>query len=190
MECISVGDAMEETWKPVFGFEGFYEVSNKGNIRSLDRTVTRNDGVVVAFKSKQLRPQKNSDGYLQIQISKGNKCKTLKIHRLVAEMFIPNPNGYAEVNHKDEDKTNNAVTNLEWCSHEQNSRYGTRGKRIASKLGKPLIAFVPGEDTPAFKFKSMEEAATQLGVSSESVRQALLYGWKCRGYILKSETKG
>lgn len=177
---------MKEIWKAVSGFEGFYEVSNKGNVRSLDRTVTRKDGVVVSFKGKRLLPRLNQDGYLQIQISKGDKIKTIRVHRLVADTFLPNPSSMPEVNHKDEDKTNNAVTNLEWCSHKYNSRYGTRGERIARKHGKSLSAYVPGEDMPAFKFESMVEAAKHFKVSSETVRQALLYGWKCRGYILKT----
>ncbi len=186
MGCIFAGDLMKEIWKAVSGFEGFYEVSNKGNVRSLDRTVTRKDGVVVSFKGKRLLPRLNQDGYLQIQISKGDKIKTIRVHRLVADTFLPNPSSMPEVNHKDEDKTNNAVTNLEWCSHKYNSRYGTRGERIARKHGKSLSAYVPGEDMPAFKFESMVEAAKHFKVSSETVRQALLYGWKCRGYILKT----
>ena len=178
---------MDEIWKSVNGFEGLYEVSNKGNVRSLDRIVKYKDGRTARLKGKTLKPRTNNDGYLQIQLSRGDKPKTVKLHRLVAEAFMPNPDRLSEVNHKDEDKTNNNVLNLEWCSHKYNSRYGTRGGRIAQKHGKPLTAYVPGEDSPAFNFESMTEAAKHFEVSSETIRQALLYGWKCRGYILKTQ---
>ena len=181
---------MKEIWKAVSGFEGLYEVSNIGNVRSLDRTVTRKDGVVVSFKGKQLLPRLNHDGYLQVQISKCNKCKTVKVHRLVADAFMPNPLSLPEINHKDENKTNNAVTNLEWCSHKYNSCYGTRGERIGEKISKPLYAYVPGNVIPTLRFKSISAAARHFEVTPESVRQALLYGWKCRGYILKNAKKG
>ena len=178
---------MEEIWKAIPGFEGIYEVSDLGGVRSLDRVVTYKDGRIARFKGKVLKSRITKDGYFQVQLSKGDNPKTIKIHRLVAEVFIPNPHRLSEVNHKDEDKTNNDVSNLEWCSHEYNSRYGTRGQRIAKKHGKPLMAYVPGEDAPAFKFESMTEAAKHFEVSSETIRQALLYGWKCRGYILKTQ---
>ena len=120
---------MEEVWKDVVGYEGLYKVSNLGNVVGIKR-------------GKILAPQERRHGYLAVCLygkpSKNGRFRQVSVHRLVAEAFIPNPNGYEEVNHKDENKQNNLAENLEWCSHKQNSSYGTRGKRIgkANKNGK------------------------------------------------------
>ena len=175
-----------ETWKAIPGFEGNYEVSSLGSVRSLDRIVKRKDGVVVRFRGQVLKARTTDDGYLQVQLSRGDNPKTIKVHRLVAEIFIPNPTELPEVNHKDEDKTNNSVSNLEWCSHGYNSRYGTRGDRISKKHSKPVEAYAPGDSHPSLRFDSISQAAEYFGVSGESVRQAIKYGWKCKGYTMKS----
>lgn len=113
---------MIESWVDIVGYEGLYEVSNLGRIR-------RN--------GKILKPSKVRHGYLQIALYKNGIYKRFYIHRLVAYAFIPNPNSYPEVNHRDEDKTNNTVDNLEWCTHEYNNNYGTRNER----LSKPVLQF-------------------------------------------------
>ena len=174
-----------ENWKQVPGFEGIYEVSDHGNIRSIDRVVSYKDGRTRRFKGKLLAPRVNEDGYLQVQLSVKDKPKTVKIHRIVAEVFIQNPDGLPEVNHRDEDKTNNAASNLEWCSHGYNSRYGTRGARISKKHGKPVEVYAPGDAQASLRFDSISQAAEYFGVTGESVRQAIKYGWKCKGYTLK-----
>jgi hypothetical protein len=176
---------MQEVWKPIDGYDGLYEVSSSGSVRSLDRAIKRKDGVVVSIKGRTLAQRLTKDGYLQVQLSIKNKAWTPKIHRLVAETFIPNPDGLPEVNHKNEDKTDNSVINLEWCTHRYNSGYGTRGERIARKNSKQLIALSPSKDRELV-FSSMSEAAKYFGVSGETVRQSLKYGWKCRGYTLKA----
>ena len=182
---MQVGDTVEK-WKPIPGFNGAYEVSNLGNVRSIDRIVQRKDGYLMRFKGKTLTPRANADGYLNLQLSDRDNPKTVRIHRLVAEAFIPNPDLLPEVNHKDEDKTNNAASNLEWCSHGYNSRYGTRGARISKKHSKPVEAYAPGESHASIRFDSISHAAEYFGVAGESVRQAIKYGWKCKGYTLKS----
>lgn len=131
---------MEEIWKPVVGYEGLYEVSNLGNVRSIDRikhVVQPHREYDVLIKGKLIVPQPRQHGYLAVWLygHGGNAKKNgkqLSVHRIVAEAFIPNPVGYTEVNHIDECKTNNRVDNLEWCTHKQNSVHGTRGKRISN----------------------------------------------------------
>ena len=117
---------IEEIFKDVKGYEGLYQVSNFGNIMSLNY---RNTG-----KAKLMNPHERKDGYLQVQLYKNGKRKMFKVHRLVAEAFIPNTDNLPFVNHKDEDKTNNRVENLEWCTKEYNNNYGTRNKRVSKKM--------------------------------------------------------
>ena len=113
-----------EEWRDIEGFNG-YQVSNEGRIRSLKWGKERIRKVTI-----------NKYGYLEVSLCKDEKPTTKRIHRLVAEAFIPNPQNLPEVNHKDEDKTNNNVENLEWCTEEYNHNYGTRLQRNAEKLSK------------------------------------------------------
>ena len=123
---------MREIWKPIKNYEGLYEVSNLGRVRSLDRIqfIKRKNGTEMQRpqKGKVLKPVFDGRGlYQQVCLSKqGGGNKRYLVHRLVAIAFIPNPDNFAEVNHKDECKINNCVDNLEWCDHKYNSNYGTR----------------------------------------------------------------
>lgn len=119
---------MQEIWKDIPNYEGIYQISNLGNVKSLERGIMH-AGHFSHIKEKIMKPFKNKGGYYCIKLSKNQKYKPFKIHRLVAICFIPNPNGYECVNHKDEDKTNNNVSNLEWCTKSYNNNYGTRQLR-------------------------------------------------------------
>ena len=103
---------MEELFRDVAGYEGLYQVSNLGNVKSLNYL---NTGQV-----RILKQRKHTDGYLQINLWKEGKMKTHYVHRLVAQAFIENPDNLPEVNHIDENKQNNRVDNLEWCEHTYN----------------------------------------------------------------------
>lgn len=119
-----------EEWRPVVGYEGLYEVSNTGQVRSVDRYYINSLGKRFFLKGKILSLSDNGRGYLKTVLKKDNKESTKYIHRLVAEAFILNVDGLPAVNHKDEDKTNNNVENLEWCDNRYNDNYGTRNKRV------------------------------------------------------------
>lgn len=110
----------DEIWKPIKDFEDSYEVSSKGRVRSLDKIVVDNlKGTERRrlIKGKILKPYLcKGNGYLLVTLSKNSKLKYKTIHRLVAESFIPNLNSYPSINHKDEDKQNNNLENLEWCT--------------------------------------------------------------------------
>lgn len=119
---------MEEIWKDIPEYEGLYQVSDLGRVRSLNYNQTG--------EIKLLKQSTNKKGYKQISLYKNGKEKKYRVHRLVAIAFLPNPNNYKEVNHKDECKSNNNMNNLEWCTREYNINYGTVRKRISeSKKG-------------------------------------------------------
>lgn len=125
---------MIEEWRPVPGYEGLYEVSSYGRVRSLDRYVKTCYGSYRLHKGKVLSPGIRPDGYLVVSL----QYRMFRVHRLVAEAFIPNPDNLPQVNHKDEDKSNNRFDNLEWCDSKYNNNYGTariRAKETAIKNG-------------------------------------------------------
>ena len=105
----------KEIWKDIKGYEGLYQISTNGDIKRV-------------WKSKETicKPSLDSNGYKQITLTKNKKRKSYKIHKLVAITFINNKNNYKEINHKDENKLNNNVNNLEWCTRKYNCNYGNR----------------------------------------------------------------
>lgn len=125
----------KEIWKDIIGYEGLYQVSNFGRVKSFK-----------FGKERILKPGTNKYGYLIVILCKNGKVKHFYVHRLVAEAFIPNPHNYPCVNHKDECKTNNNVNNLEWCTYTYNNNYGTKIERISknrdtSKYFKPILQY-------------------------------------------------
>lgn len=119
----------EEIWKPVVGYEGLYEVSSLGRVRSLDRYDSNNH----FLKGRILRLCVDTKGYLKVGLSSNGKVKTYMVHRMVVEAFIPNPDNLPEVNHIDEDKKNNRVDNLEMCDRKYNMNYGSRMDKVRDK---------------------------------------------------------
>ena len=125
-----------EVWKDVVGFEGLYRVSDKGKVHS----VARKDSIGRKCGGRMLTPRYDKDGYLRVTLHKNGKHKTRFIHRLVAGAFVPNPNGYSEINHRDENKVNNYANNLEWCTREYNNNHGTRSERSGQAQSKKVKA--------------------------------------------------
>lgn len=157
-----------EVWKDIAEYEGFYQVSNRGNVRS----VARRGSQGYRRRGLMLKPGYTSRGYLQVNLSENGKSKTRTVHRLVAETFLPNPNGLSQVNHRDEDKDNNNVENLEWCTSEYNNRYGTRAiKKVRA------VNIKTGE---VVKFNSLIEAKRK-GYAVNKVSMV------CRG-VYKTDT--
>lgn len=123
--------SLVEKWRDIEGFDGLYQVSNMGRVRSLDRT----DKNGQFRKGRVLADKHNNRGYHMIALCRDGNAKYRLIHRLVAIAFLNNPDNLPEVNHKDENKANNSVSNLEWFTSEYNLNYGTRKYRIAKSSG-------------------------------------------------------
>lgn len=161
----------EEIWKDVVGYEGLYQVSDKGRVKSL-----------WFGKDKILKPLKDGWGYIFVYLCKNGERKMCKIHRLVAQAFIPNTNSLPQVNHKDEDKTNNKVENLEWCDRKYNNNYGTRTQRQAEKmtngkLSKPVLQYT--KDGKFVKeWKSTMDVQRNLGYFQTSISSCCLGKYK------------
>ena len=159
-----------EIWKDIEGFEGLYQVSNRGNVKSLNYRHTGKEGI--------LKARKNRCGYLQVMLYRDGKAKMYLVHRLVATVFCENQIGYTEVNHIDEDKTNNCSDNLEYCSRSYNCSYNGRakraGKKIAEKLtnhpktSKPIIG-IDKRTGLIVEFASVHEAERETGIPHSNI---------------------
>ena len=155
-----------EIWKDIEGYEGIYQVSNLGRVRSLDRIAHRErDGYSydIPVKGRVLRPRKTKKGYIRVLLTSGNRQFTdYQVHRLVAEAFVPNPKNLPQVNHIDENPTNNRADNLEWCTNKENANHGTRNQRIAEANSMPVI-MMDKDGNDLRRFNSINDAARWLG---------------------------
>lgn len=175
---------MEEVWKDIQGYEGLYQVSNQGRVRSLDRMEECN-GITRKRKGRLMAQRFNKYGYLIVGLRNGTSQKTFTVHRLVAKTFIPNDRNYTEVNHIDENKQNNNVLNLEWCNNQYNIKYGTGIERRAEKKRKRVIQCnLDGEEL--MEFSSITEAAKSINKGT-SVISACCKGIRktAYGYVWK-----
>lgn len=166
-----------EIWKDIQGYEGFYKVSSLGRIKSLR-------------SGKILSIHKNNREYLVVHLSVGSKAKHLTIHRLVAIAFIPNPNNYPQVNHISEDKNDNTISNLEWCSASYNVNYGNRNNKARKSMlnnsghSKKIAQVGIQSGQEVARFLSMAEAKRKTGYDDSSIRKCCIgerktaYGYK------------
>lgn len=178
---------LNETWKPVKGFEGLYEVSNKGNVRSLDRYVM-NGNRCCLLKGKPKKAYPHSNGYLMADLFKNGQGTHYLIHRLVAETFIPNPKNLPCIDHINTIKTDNRVENLRWCSHKENMNNPLTREHINIKIRSEEVqekrlatvrknqsyhceipVYYIDEDGSKISFKSMSEAQRQTNVHHFSI---------------------
>lgn len=162
---------MKEVYKDIKDYEGRYQVSNMGNVMSLNYNHTG--------KKRLLKPKKEKNGYLRVQLWQEGKLKQCYIHRLVAQAFLENPHNLPQINHKDQNKENNIVSNLEYCSSEYNNNYGTRTERQAEKLSIPIFAI---DCTTGLieEFVSAMEASRQLKVNRSGIVNCLK--GRCKTY--------
>lgn len=162
----------DEIWKQISGYEGIYEVSNLGRIKSCDKIVDDDYCGKRRFRSRVRRQSKNNSGYYQVGLSKNNKVKKFLVHRLVCEAFCENPDNKPEVNHINEIKADNRACNLEWCTRRENLNFGTRneraGKASGMTRGKPIQQFTQNGEFVA-EYWSAREASRQTGISQGNI---------------------
>ena len=137
--------------KDIQGYEGMYAVTSCGKVYSYKR-------------KKFLKPQRDGSGYLKVNLYKNGEQKTYRIHKLVQEAYLSNPNNLPCVNHKDENKENNALPNLEWCTYEYNINYGSHNEKSAKSRGKPVYC-----EELNRTFESRAAAARELGLDSSNI---------------------
>lgn len=136
----------KEDWKDIPGYQD-YQISNTGKVKSLQHTVFHSpsrkfpNGHYVTYKERILIPAKEHGGYYFVVLYKNKVKRSFRIHRLVAQMFLNNPNHYEQINHKDENKLNNCVDNLEWCTAKYNINYGTGKYRKTISRRVPVLQF-------------------------------------------------
>ena len=150
-----------EEWRDVVGYEGRYQVSSMGRVKSLERKVTKGDGERTV-KERFLKPNVSYGGYLMVALYAGGKRKMLKVHRLVCQAFHDNPDNKSDVNHINEDKADNRACNLEWCTRRENINHGTHNERSGKTRSKPVAQYtLDGELVK--KWPSAMEAQRQAG---------------------------
>ena len=158
---------IEEVWKDIPDYEGLYQISNLGKVKSLPRKWSPKETI--------LKAEGKSEEYLHVSLWKNRVSYHLYIHKCVAQLFVPNPNSYEYVNHIDENKRNNIYSNLEWCTAEYNSNYGTRNSRISaaqlnhSKKSHAVIQ-TDLEGNFVAEYPSIMEAHRQTGLSVTGIK--------------------
>lgn len=156
----------EEIWKDIKGYEGIYQVSNLGKVKSLTRNSLNNSNT----KDRLLKQGVTKKGYASVTLCKDKVRRTYRVHRLVAEAFIPNHENKPQVNHIDEDKTNNRDDNLEWMTNKENRNHGTAIKRMCITNSKPIICT---KGNIKEKYASQKEFCLKYALSRGHVSEAI-----------------
>ena len=180
---------MQEIWKDIKDYEGLYQVSNLGRVKSLKKTIIRNNNYQQTFKEKILKPGLAKNGYLTVMLFKNKKGKTHTIHSLVAKTFLNNGDGYRCINHIDGNKTNNKATNLRWVTNSENIRNENTYNNFKEKVTqvrkseiKPVYQ-LDNNYNVIHKFNSADEAANSVGCTASLIRNCCkIKHYKAKGF--------
>lgn len=180
-----------EEWRDCKGFEGFYQVSNEGRVRSIAVWNAKHNKVCLRKHPVLKSIETTKDGYKRVLLSYYGNHHHCAVHRLVAQAFIPNPNNFPCINHKDENQANNISENLEWCTWKYNSNYGTLPQRISDRQrNSPDLSIAVNQYTLngvfVNTFPSMKEAERQTGIDSTMIGRVCKGKSKyAKGYLWK-----
>lgn len=195
---------VNEEWRPVVGYEGFYMVSSLGNVRLLDRSGFRKNGRFFQVRSKLKKPYLTKLGYYRLHMEKNKQTKHIFVHRLVAEAFIPNPENKPFINHINGIKTDNRVENLEWCTASENliHSYKFLGRKGPQRFGKnnPMCKIVLKikDGVVIEEFFGAKAAAESIGVRTDTISKVCAGKYKthkgvlvttCKGFVWKYKNK-
>ena len=162
---------MSEVWRDINEYEGYYQVSNMGRVKSLERKIPHWRGGERIQKERILKPITDHYGYQVVNLYAGGKPKKHKVHRLVCQSFHDNPDNKSQVNHLNENKTDNRACNLEWSTAKENNNHGTRTERSAKALSKPVAQYT--RDGELIKiWPSAREAERQAGFRHNTISNA------------------
>ena len=170
------GVELEEIWKSIKGYEGLYEISNFGRVKSMPK---------LRMKKEKIMKPSNRGGYLRISLSKDGISKSFYIHRLVAESFIPNLDGKKEVNHIDGNKKNNNASNLEWSTRSENMKHAFKtglSKPKDNAISRAVIKVNLNTGEEIQIYKSIKDASVDMGLTPQSIFKALKRGRASGGY--------
>lgn len=177
-----------EEWRPIKGYEGLYEISNMGRVKRLGRKSITSSGKVRYLKEALRQPQKSKKGYMNVRLTNKGVYKSFIVHRLVAEAFIENPLNKPQVNHIDEDRSNNRVDNLEWVTCIENNNHGSRNEKI-SKIQRKPVEGMSLKDKSTLKYKQLKDTSFD-GFNHLMVSRCCRgIQYKHRGYIWRFLTE-
>lgn len=174
--------ANEEIWLPVVGYEGFYEVSSTGKVKSVERFVYGGRVNQRVVREKEMAVYEDHHGYLRVNLNRDNRFKGKFVHRLVAEAFIKNPSNYPIVNHMDGNKKNNNVNNLEWCTYKYNTHHAIENG--LTQNGRKVMNVDTG-----IIYANEKEASRQTGISRQAISKSAIHG-KGRTHWVFADTNG
>ena len=162
-----------EIWKDIKDYEGLYQVSNLGRVRSIDRMCKSNKNNIRIAKGKVLAQKTDKRGYKRVELSKNGKHKTFTVHRLVLSTFVENKSKFPCINHKDENPSNNVLDNLEWCTQKYNVNYGTGIERMKNKIDYKAIGEKQGRKvidiTNNIIYSSIHEAGRITNINFQNI---------------------
>lgn len=170
---------MKEVWKDIPNYEGLYQVSNLGRVKSFRKSTKHywQDEYI-------LKPTTSENGYCNVTLYDKTVRHKFLVHRLVAEAFIPNPDNLPQINHKDENPMNNAASNLEWCTAQYNNAYGTAKIRAIDTISIPIKQLTLEGKCIAI-YRSTRIAAELLGINRGTLKDAIIKNRPCNGYYWK-----
>lgn len=186
---LNITKMIHQIWKPIKGYNGFYQVSNTGLVRSLNRTIKFSDGRKRKLKGKMMSPKYKPDGYTYVTLSRNGKHSHHYIHRLVAAAFLPNAGNLPEVNHLSGNKADNSVRNLEWCTHQQNVKHAYDNGLSTNMGGSHSFAVGVIDNKLGMKFETVKEWCKARGIAYSTGRNLLNGSNKSRTIDLSGVVK-